>query len=271
MTKVWMITGAGAGLGRAIAEHARGQGHTVVATARDVKAVEDFDDALVLDVHDPSSVEAAVAEAVRRHGRIDVLVNNAGHGLVGAVEELADADLRAVLETNVFGVLRATRAVLPHMREQRSGHIVQMSSVGGQVANPGHAAYATAKFALEGLSESLSAEVAPWGIRVTLVEPGPFRTDFAGRSMRYAEPIPAYHDSPAGQLRGRFASQDGNQPNDPVRAAEEIFLAVEDPASPLRLPLGPEAIDKIRTKLTKQLADLESLPAHVRETGYSAS
>jgi len=269
MTKVWMITGANSGLGRAIAEYARGRGETVIATARDVDTVADFDSALPLDVHVPSSVEAAVAAAIDRHGRIDVLVNNAGHGLVGATEELTDDDLRAVLETNLFGVLRMTRAVLPHMRERRSGHIVQMSSVGGMIANPGHAAYATSKFALEGLSEALSAEVSPWGIRVTIVEPGPFRTDFAGRSMRYAEPIAAYSGTPAGQLRERFAAQDGKQPNSPVRAAQAILEAVEDPASPLRLPLGPEAIDRIRAKLTAQLAALDSLHPGARNTAFS--
>ncbi|NIH77474.1 SDR family NAD(P)-dependent oxidoreductase [Amycolatopsis viridis] len=164
-------------------------------------------------------------------------MNNAGHGLVGALEELSEEQFRAVLETNLFGAAAVTRAVLPHMRARRSGHIVQLSSVGGVVGNPGHTAYATSKFALEGMSEALAGEVAPLGIRVTIVEPGPFRTDFAGRSMRYADPIDDYAGTPAGALRARFAEQDGKQPNDPARAAEAIIRAVQDVDSPLRLPL----------------------------------
>ncbi|MBO0767960.1 MAG: SDR family NAD(P)-dependent oxidoreductase [Solirubrobacterales bacterium] len=265
-TKVWLITGANSGFGHAIAEAASQQGDRVVATARNPSGL---DDALVLDVHQPESVERAVQATIARHGRIDVLVNNAGHGLIGAVEELVDEDLRLVLETNVFGVLRMTRAVLPHMRRQQSGHIVQMSSVGGMVANPGHAAYATSKFALEGLSEALAAEVEPWGIGVTIVEPGPFRTDFAGRSIHRAAQLDAYRDTPAGRLRDRFANQDGQQPNDPALAAKAILEAVNTPGSPLRLPLGPEAIGRIRAKLTDQLDQLERLPRSAHETAFS--
>jgi NAD(P)-dependent dehydrogenase (short-subunit alcohol dehydrogenase family) len=261
VNNVWLVTGAGSGLGQAIGREALQQGHRVVATARDTSSLDGFDDTVQLDVRDQQSVEAAVEETIRKQGRIDVLVNNAGHGLVGAVEELADDDLRTILDTNVFGVLRTVRAVLPYMRAQRSGHIVQMSSVGGVVANPGHAAYATSKFALEGLSEALAAEVAPWGLRVTIVEPGPFRTDFAGRSMRYARSIDAYADTPAGRLRKGFADQDGHQPNDPARAAQIILAAVSDPNSPLRLPLGPEAIDRIERKLTAQTAELHRCAA----------
>ncbi|WP_279433645.1 SDR family NAD(P)-dependent oxidoreductase [Actinomadura sp. KC345] len=212
--------------------------------------------------------DEAVNEAVRTHGRIDVLVNNAGHGLAGVAEELTDDDLRTVLDVNLLGVLRVTRAVLPHMRARAQGHVVQMSSVGGVVANPGHAAYGTSKFALEGFSEALSGEVAPWGIRVTIVEPGPFRTDFAGRSMRFASAIDAYADTSAGRVRQGFADQDGHQPNDPDRAAKIILEAVDDPASPLRLPLGPEAVDRIRAKLTSQLADLDRCEATVRDTRF---
>lgn len=196
---VWFITGASTGLGRALAEAVLAHGDRVVATAHNPAALDDLtgphpDDVvrLRLDVTDPAQVKAAVEEAVRRAGRIDVLVNNAGHGLIGALEELSDTQIRAVLDTNVLGVLSVTRAVLPHLRAQRSGHIVQMSSVGGVVGNPGHSLYALSKFALEGMSEALAGEVAPLGIRVTIVEPGPFRTDFAGRSMRFADPIDDY-------------------------------------------------------------------------------
>jgi len=265
MTAVWFITGASTGLGRTLAETVLAHGDRVVATARNVTALDDLTGArpedvirLPLDVTDPVQVRATVAEAIERAGAIDVLVNNAGHGLIGALEELSDEQIRRILGTNVFGVLAVTRAVLPHMRARRRGHIVQLSSVGGMVGNPGHALYATSKFALEGMSEALAGEVKPLGIRVTIVEPGPFRTDFHGRSLEYAEPIEDYRDTPAGTLRERFGTQDGTQPNDPVRAAEAIILAVRDESSPLRLPLGPEAVTRIRAKLRGQLADLEA-------------
>jgi NAD(P)-dependent dehydrogenase (short-subunit alcohol dehydrogenase family) len=265
--RTWFITGASTGLGRTLAEAVLAHGDRVVATARDVTALDDLvgpDPSgadvirLPLDVTDPERVRAAVAEAIERAGAIDVLVNNAGHGLLGTVEELSDEQIRRILGTNVFGVLAVTRAVLPHMRARRRGHIVQMSSVGGVVPNPGHSLYGTSKFALEGMSEALAGEVAPFGIRVTIVEPGPFRTDFAGRSMEYAAQIDDYRDTPAGALRDRFARQDGAQPNDPRRAAEAIIRAVRDESFPLRLPLGPEAVRRIREKLSRQLADLEA-------------
>ena len=277
MTVVWFITGASTGLGRTLAETVLAHGDRVVATARNVATLDNLtgpnpDDVirLALDVTDPAQVRAAVADAIERAGTIDVLVNNAGHGLVGALEELSEQEFAHVLATNVFGVFSVTRAVLPHLRARRRGHVVMMSSVGGVVGNPGHAAYATSKFALEGMSEALAGEVAPLGIRVTIVQPGPFRTDFAGRSMHFAEPIDDYRDTPAGTLRGRFSAQDGVQPNDPVRAAEAIITAVRDPSSPLRLPLGPEAVDRIRAKLRNQLADLEAWEKLSRDTRYPA-
>lgn len=275
---VWFITGASTGLGRALAEAVLADGDRLIATARNVAALDELTgphpDAIVrlrLDVTDPAQVAHAVSEAVRRVGAIDVLVNNAGHGLIGALEELSDAQIRAVLDTNVLGVLNVTRAVLPHMRARRSGHIVQMSSVGGVVGNPGHALYATSKFALEGMSEALAGEVAPLGIRVTIVEPGPFRTDFAGRSMRFADPIDDYRDTPAGALRARFAAQNGAQPGDPARAAAAIIGAVRDRSSPLRLPLGPDAVERIRAKLQRQLAELDACESVAFATGFSGA
>jgi len=275
MTAVWFITGASSGLGRTLAERVLAAGDRVVATARNVAALEDLtgpgpDDVirLPLDVTDPEQVRATVAEAVQRAGAIDVLVNNAGHGLIGALEELSDEQIQRILGTNVFGVLRVTRAVLPYMRARRRGHIVQMSSVGGVVGNPGHALYATSKFALEGMSEALAGEVKPLGIRVTIVEPGPFRTEFHGRSMEFAEQIDDYRDTPAGTTRQRFSEAAGNQPNDPVRAAEAIILAVRDESSPLRLPLGQEAVTRIRAKLRGQLADLEAWEKVSLDTRY---
>jgi NAD(P)-dependent dehydrogenase (short-subunit alcohol dehydrogenase family) len=273
--RVWFITGTSTGLGRAMAEAVLDRGERVVATARDTTSIKDLADRaptrvhpVALEVTDPASVAAAVAGAIAEWGRIDVLVNNAGHGLVGALEELSDEQIHAVLDTNLLGALGVTRAVLPHMRSRRRGHIVQMSSVGGVVGNPGHAIYATSKFALEGMSEALAGEVAALGIRVTIVEPGPFRTDFAGRSMRFADPIADYRDTPAGRLRERFTDQDGVQPNDPARGAAAILRAVDDDSSPLRLPLGPEAVDRIRKKLQGQLADLEAWEPVSVDTRY---
>ncbi|HEY3651245.1 MAG TPA: oxidoreductase [Streptosporangiaceae bacterium] len=269
--RVWFITGTSSGFGRTLAEAALARGERVVATARDVTAVHDLADSAVvapLDVTAPASIRAAVDTALAAYGRIDVLVNNAGYGLVGAVEELSDEQTRKVLETNVFGVLAVTRAVLPHFRERRSGHIVQLSSVGGVVATPGHAIYAASKFALEGLSEALAGEVATLGIRVSIVEPGPFRTDFAGRSMVFSDPIDDYRETAAKHIRARFADHSGQQPNDPARAAEAIFKLVDTEDSPLRLPLGPEAVGAIRKKLENQLADLAAWEAVAVDTRY---
>ena len=261
----WLITGASAGFGRTFAEVLLEKGDRVVATARNPDAVADLvakypdsAQALRLDVTDPAQVEEAVAAAVAA-GPVDVVVNNAGHGLLGALEELSDADIREVLEVNLLGALTVTRAVLPHMRSRRSGHIVQMSSVGGVVGNPGHAIYATTKFALEGASEALAGEVAPFGIRVLIVEPGPFRTEFLGRSMEFATPIPDYQEGAAGALRQRFGSGHGMQPGDPVLAVEAIVATVRAESAPLRLPLGRQAVERIRAKLTRQLADLEAV------------
>ncbi|MDT7575508.1 MAG: hypothetical protein QOH17_1841 [Pseudonocardiales bacterium] len=269
----WLITGASTGFGRALAEAVLAAGDAVVATARRPAALDDLAvhpaaTTLALDVTDAAQVDAAVAAAVASGG-IDVLVNNAGHGLVGALEELTDAEFRGVLETNLFGALAMTRAVLPHMRERGRGHIVQMSSMGGISANPGHAVYATSKFALEGASEALAGEVAPFGIRVTIVEPGPFRTDYAGRSMRPSTPMDAYAGTPARATRDRFRDQDGVQPNDPAKGAAAIIATVRSAEAPLRLPLGKEAVARIRGKLERQLADLESTEALSVSTAYA--
>jgi len=277
----WFITGASAGFGRAIADAALACGDSVVATARKVDALADLVDsapgrvlALPLDVTDPEQVTAATAEAVATGG-VDVVVNNAGHGLVGAVEEVADAEWRELFEVNVLGPIAVLRALLPHLRERGSGHVVQMSSVAGVIGNPGHAAYGMTKFALEGVSEALAGEVAPFGIGVTVVEPGPFRTGFAGRSMRYSAPHPAYAGTPAGRLRERMADQDGNQPGDPVRAAGTIaevvhrsIGSVTGERMPLRLPLGESAVTRIGDRLRERLDDLERVAGPARSVDY---
>lgn len=274
--RVWLITGTSTGFGRALAEAALVHGDRVVATARDAVTIGDLHErapgralALPLDVTDPAAVRAVVDAAVAAFGRIDVLVNNAGYGSRGALEELSDRQVRDQFETNVFGALDVTRAVLPVMRAQRRGHVVQISSVGGVVAALGGAAYAGTKFALEGLSEGLAAEVAHLGIRVTLVEPGPFRTDFAGRSARHGAPIADYAPVLDG-ARAQFRAMHGTQPGDPARAAEAIITLVGMPDPPLRLPLGAPAFDRIRARLTERLTDLDDVEAWGRATDFAS-
>jgi NAD(P)-dependent dehydrogenase (short-subunit alcohol dehydrogenase family) len=258
--RTWLVTGASRGFGRALSEALLSRGERLVATARDPAAFErEHPDAFAveLDVTDPEQARAAVEQAVDRFGRLDVVVNNAGYGHFGAIEELTDDELRRQFEVNLFGVLNVTRAALPVMRRQRSGHLVQMSSLNGIEAMVGGGYYCASKFAVEGLSESLAAEVAHLGIKVTIVEPGPHRTEFAGaQSARVADPIDDYAES-VGQAREAFADLDGNQPGDPQRAALAIVEAVEAEEPPLRLPLGQLALDNIRSKLGGQLSELE--------------
>ena len=274
-TRVWMITGASRGLGAALAQSVLEHGERVVLTARDASAVAELAGrhpdralALALDVNDGDQVRDAVEQAVGAFGRIDVLVNNAGYGYLGGLEELSEADLRAQFETNLFGAVNVTRAVLPHFRERRGGHIVQMSSLSGVVPNPGEGAYAASKFALEGLSESLAQEVAHLGIRVTIVEPGPVRTEFAGRSLARAEPIEDYAES-VGQVREVLAQLDGAQPNDPARVAEAIISVTREEEPPLRLPLGEEAFAQIRQRLAERGAELDRVEALGNATAFA--
>jgi NAD(P)-dependent dehydrogenase (short-subunit alcohol dehydrogenase family) len=253
------------GFGKAIGRALLDRGQRLVAATRDPEAVAELVDrdaervmARALDVTDAAGSRAAFAEAVARFGRVDVVVNNAGYGHVGAVEELTDAELREQLEVNLFGVINVTRAALPHLRRQRSGHLVQMSSVNGVEGLAGGGYYAASKFAIEGLSESLADEVAPLGIRVTIVEPGPHRTRFASaRSARWARPIADYADT-VGRTRDVVDQLDGNQPGDPARAADAILAAVETDEPPLRLPLGQMALDSIRARLDARLEELEA-------------
>jgi NAD(P)-dependent dehydrogenase (short-subunit alcohol dehydrogenase family) len=214
--------------------------------------------ALALDVTDASQIASAIADTQSRFGAIDVLVNNAGHGLIGALEELDDDELRLQFETNLFGALALVRAVLPSMRRQRSGWIVQISSVMGVIPEPGASAYVGSKFALEGMSESLAAEVAPLGIRVIIVEPGAFRTDFLGRSLRSSNPISDYEPLMA-PTHDEIRAIDGSQPGDPYKAGEAIITALERHEPPLRLPLGDDAFTSIRPYLRARLEQLDNL------------
>jgi NAD(P)-dependent dehydrogenase (short-subunit alcohol dehydrogenase family) len=263
--KIWFITGASTGFGRLLAEQALAQGDQVVATARKPEQIADLEQqhpetALVvaLDVTEESSIEAAVDDAIQHFGRIDVLVNNAGYGLAGAIEEATEGEYMPVFETNVFGLIRVTRALLPHLRAQRSGHIVNLSSVGGLIGSPGWGYYNASKFAVEGFSEALAAEVAPLGIHVTIVEPGPFRTDFLGRSgVEARQRIPDY-DATAGKTRQYFHDQAGKQPGDPAKAVAAIITAVESADPPRHLVLGKIAFDRMSARLDGWKLELEA-------------
>ncbi len=205
---------------------------------------------------------SAVTETVARFGRVDVLVNNAGYGVAGALEEVSEAESMPMFETNVFGLLRVTRAFLPQLRKQRSGHILNLSSIGGVIASPGFGFYNATKFAVEGISESLAAELAPLGIRVTIVEPGPFRTDFLGRSGVVAKERIADYDATAGNMRRYFAENDGKQRGNPLRAVEAMMQVVDSPNPPLRLLLGASAVQRLRAKLSnweKEIAAWEQV------------
>lgn len=261
---VWFITGCSTGFGRQLALHTLSLGYPTVVTARNPRQVEDIvagfpDHSLVLelDVTDQGQVDAAVATAQSHFGRIDVLVNNAGVGYFGSFEESDLDEARRMFEINVWGLSAMTRAVLPAMRSRRSGHIVNISSVGGIAAFPALSFYNASKFAVEALSESLSQEVAPIGLKVLLVEPGPFRTDWAGRSANaVADTIDDYQQT-AGARISTMREYSGNQPGDPVRAAAAIVQAVEAQQPPLRLLLGKAALGAARNKVAAMSKDFD--------------
>jgi NAD(P)-dependent dehydrogenase (short-subunit alcohol dehydrogenase family) len=271
--RVWFITGCSAGFGRELAVAALKAGDLVMATARRPEQlaglVAEWGDRVrtcALDVTDPSAIDAAVKATLEAFGRIDVAVNNAGNGSVGAVEELTMDELRALMEVMFFGAVAVTKAVVPHLRQQGSGAIVQMSSMGGQVSMPGFGAYCAAKFALEGLSEALAAELAPFGVRVLIVEPGAFRTEFGGGRMHRSREIEAYRVS-TGETRAAVETMDGSQPGDPAKAAAAILevLAAENP--PLRLALGGDAVEALRAHQDGLRADLENWAQVSTSTG----
>jgi NAD(P)-dependent dehydrogenase (short-subunit alcohol dehydrogenase family) len=260
--RVWLITGASSGFGRAIAEAALAAGDTIVAAARRTAALTDLVasapervTALTLDVTDGDRISAAVAEVLDEHGRVDVLVNNAGRGAVGAAEETSDTELRDLMDLHFFGAAALTRAVLPGMRERGTGAIVQMSSMGGRFSFPGVAAYSATKFALEGWSEALAKEVARFGIQVLIVEPGAYRTSFNGPALLMSKPTAAYNDQ-IDAVRNNLATDDGQQPGDPAKAAAAILHALESEDPPLRLALGNDAVDAISESLENARAEL---------------
>ena len=272
--KVWFITGTSSGFGRAIAEEALARGERVVATARDPKSLDDLVardparvHAVALDVTKPDELERAVASALARFGAIDVLVNNAGFSIVGAVEETSDQALRDTLEPMFFGPVALTRALLPHFRERRSGTVVQITSMGGVVTAPGFGAYCAAKHALEAVSECLAAEVAPFGVRVLIVEPGAFRTRLFGSAFRTLPAMPAY-ESTVGPTRTYTRDNDGAQGGDPAKAAKAIVDAVNAGAPTLRLPLGADAVGAIREKVLRLTADVDRTEHVARATTF---
>lgn len=263
---VWFITGCSTGFGRELARLVLERGWRAVVTARDASRVSDLVDthgeralALSLDVIDPAQVDAAAAQAVERFGRVDVLVNNAGYGYQSSIEEGDDAEIRAQFDANVFGLFAMTRAVLPGMRERRGGAIVNITSMAGLVGLPSSGYYAASKHAVEGFSDALAVEVEPLGVAVTCVEPGPFRTDWAGRSLRQTPSRIAAYEETAKARMALTKSYSGNQPGDPVRAAEAMIAAVERDRPPRHLVLGKFAFDGVTTRLQERLDEIESL------------
>ncbi|HEX4248467.1 MAG TPA: oxidoreductase [Pseudonocardia sp.] len=266
---VWFITGSSRGLGKEIASAALAAGHRVVATARDRAAVvaalgeDERLLAVALDVTDAAQVAEAVKEATDAFGGIDVLVNNSGYGLLGAIEEISDADAREVFDVNVFGLLAVTRAVLPVLRAQGSGRILNIGSIGGFVAIPSSGVYGASKFAVEGITEALAAELAESGVTATVVEPGAFRTDFlTPGSLRIIEPSIEVYGSSAHTVINRLTAMDGQQPGDPARAALAILDVAGSAHPPLRIQLGPDAVARVEAKLelvTRELAEWRTL------------
>ncbi|WP_371404838.1 oxidoreductase [Kribbella sp. NBC_00662] len=277
MNKIWLITGSSRGLGRALTEAVLATGDRVVATARRPEQLDDLVAkygeqirAVALDVTDAAAARAAVQTALDAFGGLDVVANNAGYANSAPIEETPDDDFRAQIETNLFGVVNVTKAALPVFREQKSGHFLQFSSVGGRVGGtPGMGAYQTAKFAVEGFSEVLSNEVRPFGVKVTIVEPGAFRTDWGGSSMQLAEVHPDY-DSTVGQMNRYRLETDGKQPGDPAKAAEAIVHVTGLDNPPLRLLLGKDALTHA-DRASRSRADEAAAWAHLTtSTDYSA-
>lgn len=274
---VWFVTGCSMGLGRALAEAVLASGQACVVTARDaasldalVRLAPERALALPLDITDHAAIEQAVDAALARFGRIDRLVNNAGYGYYAAVEEGEDAQVRQQFETNVYGPAALIRRVLPHMRAQRHGHIFNVSSVAGLIGNVGAGYYAASKFALEGLSEALAKEVEEFGIHVTLVEPGPFRTEFQGRSKRVTTtPIAAYARTAIAR-RDQLQASAGSQAGDPARAAAIMLEVAASAAPPLRLVLGKSGFDRVVAKLEAEVAAIRPLRALAESADFPA-
>ena len=262
MSKVWFVTGSSSGLGRVLCEELIRRGERVVATARRTSSIEDLAGesclAAELDVTKPASIQRAVSAAMDRFGRIDVLVNNAGYGELGVVEEFTDERAKRQFETNVFGVLNVQREVLPIMRRQRSGHVLQLSSRAGLASYPCLGLYCATKHALEAIGEAMAGEVEEFGIRVTLVEPGRFRTDFAGRSLGLPPVIEGDYTERTEKRISAYEEFDGTQPGDPLKAVAAMIRVVESDNPPLRLLLGPDAYEWANEKIALLKRDFDA-------------
>ncbi len=271
--RTWFITGASSGFGAAFVQHALELGDNVVATARRVEAIQVLAEReprrvlpVALDVTLPGQADRAVQQALERFGHIDVLVNNAGYGVVGAVEETPEAELRAQMETNFFGAVAVMQAALPSMRARGSGAIVNMSSLGGQLSFAGFGAYSASKFALEGLSEALAQELAPFGLKVLIVEPGAFRTGFADSGALKTMPALAAYEDVVGGTRRFAQGLHGTQAGDPLKAARAVARALQAPETPLRLQLGRDAVDSVREHAQRMLRELATWEAVAVDT-----
>jgi len=274
--RTWIITGCSTGIGRAIAEHVVASGENVAVTARkpadvaDIVAGRENALALALDVADPGQVKAAVEAARARFGRIDVLVNNAGYGYVASIEEGDEAEVKAMFDVNLFGAIRMAKAVLPEMRARRSGHIINISSLAGRIANPATGYYSMSKHALEAMGQALAREVAELGVRVTSIAAGMFRTDFSGRSLKSGDAgIADYTDG----VHARMAlvrSVDGRQQGDPAQLAEAVVTVADMADPPIQLVLGPDAYAAIKARMTETLASMEEHRALTHSTDFVA-
>lgn len=277
--RTWLISGVSSGFGQHLAQAALARGDVVVGTLRKPEQRAAFEalapgraHGLLLDVTNPEQIAAGVAHAQSlaqaTSGGIDVLVNNAGYGFVGAAEEASIEEVRRQFETNFFGLVQMTQAVLPLMRARRSGRILNLSSGAGLIASPGLTYYAASKFAVEGFSEALAAEVAPLGIRVTVLEPGGFRTQFSGGSFAQAQRRIEDYDATAGRMRAGFEQFNGRQPGDPAKAAQVILQLVDMPEPPLRLVLGSDMLPRVRAKLEGMVAELDRWQALSTSTEF---
>ncbi len=273
--KVWFITGCSTGFGNILAKLVLEKGDYVCATARKEDSLSllknHYKDQIVtasVDVTSDIAIERAIESTIGTFGRIDVLVNNAGYGNLGAFEEISENHLREVFETNFFGLCKVTRLVLPHMRKNKSGTIFNLSSLAGVVASPGFSAYNASKFAVEGHSEALAQEVKPLGINVVIIQPGPFRTDFAGRSLKQYETMPEYKEALAA-TRERIGQADGKQPGDPIAACELMFDLSRMENPPTNIVLGQVAYDRIKQKLERVLSGMEEWKDRSLGTDYN--